>query len=243
MKSRRLLFISLLIFFILFGSLAAAFSADLLVPRMEMITRGYSSGGSFIFDTRGLFDISISGGYKIGGNLGLSLEGDDIASLDNPPSVLFKSASVIARDLFTLPINLSFFVGEYETFANGEIFTDEFGVPPISSKYSGYLYFPDGVQYNGIYTPSGTGFEIETSPSLSDIFKFSAYIYQDSLIDNGIVPGYDKGYYSADLRSVFNFSQIKLESFVGYTFPIAPIRLFSAAEFSSTMIPVLEENF
>ena len=202
----------------LFLSFSFVSAADLLVPTMEMITRGYVDASSFILDTRGTFELAIAGGYKIGGNIMVSIDSDDLASLSNPPTLAFKSAHVIARNLFTIPVNLSYFVGEYETFGNGDVFFKQFGSIPVASKYRGYLYFPEGTRYDGIYNPAGTGIELETSQTLFENLQLSGYIYQDSYLG--------KGYYSTDLRTILNLELIKLEGFIGYSFPLSQYGYF-----------------
>lgn len=214
MKFNKLWIFLLLAAFFLLIFVGPVFSADLLVPTMELVTRAYvDDGGSFVLDSMGLIDLSIAGGYKIGGNLVVGIESNDLASLSSPPKLIFKSGSAVARNLFTLPMNVTFFIGEYETFANGDLFPKQYGTVPVASKYRGYFYFPEGVRYDGIYTPVGTGLEIETSEEFSDAVQLAAYVYQDSNLG--------KGFWSADLRTILNFEQVKLDSFFGYSFPIS----------------------
>ncbi len=211
---KKRVYISIIAVFLLVFASGFAFSADLLVPTMELVARAHVDElGFFVLDSLGLIDLSIAGGYKIGGNVTVSVEGNDLASLSAPPNLFFKSGSVVARNLFTLPMNITFFVGEYGTFANGEIFQDKYGTVPVATKYRGYFYFPEGVRYDGIYTPVGTGVAVDTSDQFSDILYLSTLVYQDSNLG--------KGYWSADIRSVLNFEQIKLDTFFGYSFPIS----------------------
>ena len=213
MQKKGVVFFIFLLFLTMFLSISFLSAADLFVPTMEMITRGYVDASSFVLDTRGTFELAVAGGYKIGGNIMVSIESDDLASLNSPPALSFTSAHVIARNLFTLPINLSYFVGEYETFGNGDVFFKQFGTVPVASKYRGYIYFPEGIRYDGIYNPTGTGIEIETSEDLFPNLQLAGYIYQDSYLG--------KGYYSSDLRTILNLELFKLEGFVGYSFPVA----------------------
>jgi hypothetical protein len=199
---------------IILFSAAPVFSADLLVPIMELVTRAHvDDGGSFVLDSMGLIDLSVAGGYKIGGNVVVSVESNDLTSLSSPPYLQFRAGSAVARNLFTLPLNVTFFIGEYETFANGDLFPKKYGTVLVASKYRGYFYFPEGVRYDGIYTPVGTGVEIETSDNFSDTVQLSTLVYQDSNLG--------KGFWSADLRTVLNFEQVKLDTFFGYSFPIS----------------------
>lgn len=181
---------------------------------MELIARAYvDEGASFVLDSMGVVDLSIAGGYKVGGNVVVSVEGNDLSSLSNPPNLFFKSGSAVARNLFTLPMNITLFIGEYETFCNGDIFLKKYGTIPVASKYRGYYYFPEGVRYDGIYTPVGAGVSIETSDKFSEILQLSGLVYQDSNLG--------REYWSSDVRGVFNFEKIKIDAFFGYSFPIS----------------------
>lgn len=201
------------LFFVLSASLCSA--ADLLVPKMELISRGYLDKGSFLLTTNGNFDLSIAGGYKFGGRLVLNLQSDHLedTSLDN--SIQFKSASVTLRNLFNRPLSASYFVGSYATFCNGDIFPAIFGTGQIASRYRGYMYFPEGIIYDGIADVTGTGINFST---FSDNFITSAYLYQDSLLGDGK--------YSVDLHAALNFELLKLETFAGTSFPMSSIGLY-----------------
>jgi hypothetical protein len=164
-----------------------------------------------VVGTRGIVDLEIGGGYKFGGRLVLNLESDDLGSLPQNTDVQFKLATVTARELFTAPLDFSFFVGQLNSFGTSKPFQNYFGAKPFGTRFQGYLYFPEGVRYEGLHSPAGTGLSLATSSSLSEIFRTEAYIYQDSYLG--------KGNFSSDLRMLLNLEQFKLETFVGASFP------------------------
>lgn len=223
-RSSRVIFV-LLCLIIILGIGGAAGAADLIVPSMELITRGYVDTGRFVLGTRGKIDFEIAGGYKVGGRIALGIESDSLADISLPTFVQFKAASVTARNLFSNTINLTYFVGEHDVFADGNTFVKDYGTVPIATDYSGYMYFPTGVQYNGLYTPTGMGLEIATSPELWDRFSLSGYFYQDSYLTD--LYG-QAGYFSGDIRALVNLEQFKLEGFIGISFPGAWAGLYRA---------------
>ena len=201
------------IVFLLVGSIGGGlFGADLLVPEMEMITRGYIEEGRFLLGSRGTFDIQIGSSYPLGARLVFSLESDNLEDIYVDAPVLFKSASISAREIFSIPLNFTLFTGVYDPLCDGDIFPDRFGSKPVETVYKGYMYFPDGVRYDGIHQIAGTGIGIGTGKSLSDIFSLTAYVYQDGFLEPGD--------YSFDIRAALNGEAIKLESFVGMSFPV-----------------------
>lgn len=216
---RRLLLLAS--FWILFP-LSHIFSADLLVPTMELITRGYSENGVFLFGTVGNVDLDIAGGYKFGGSFSLSLDSDSLEDFTREKVLSFKAATVTARELLSLPLDITYFIGKTDIFCNGDIFAALYGSPDVSTRYRGYMYFPETIPYDGIHGIGGTGFKIATSPNRFERFLAAAYVYQDSYM--GIDEG--PGYFSTDFRGVLNLPKIKLDGFFGATFPYAPSGLY-----------------
>jgi hypothetical protein len=201
-------FVVLLLLLSVFG----AYGADLAVPELELITRGYMDSGSFLLATRGKVDFLVAGGFKFGGRVLLGFESNDLEDLTADRSLQVKGASVIMRNPFTLPIDLMYFTGENDIFGTGAIFPSRFGSKPIASRFSGYLYFPEPTQiiYDGIHTVSGTGLKLSTSNN-SAIGVTSLYIYQDSYLGTGT--------YSLDLHTALNTEVFKMEAFAGVTYP------------------------
>ena len=90
-----------------------------------------------------------------------------------------------------------------------------FGSYPIATRYRGYLYFPNN-EFDGIYTVNGTGIKVESTWKDGN-YLTSAYLYKD---------GYLPDVYSSDFRTMFNFSNLKLETFAGATFPAGTYGLY-----------------
>ncbi|MFW6312756.1 MAG: hypothetical protein ACOC2N_02610, partial [Spirochaetota bacterium] len=130
-----------------------------------------------------------------------------------------SSASAIVRDLFGIPLDVRYFVGQYERLLNGEIFPEEFGSEIVASDVRGLLYFPTGVVYDGIHAVDGTGLTF-TSTGLASWLYLEGSIYQDAYLG--------RGYYSADMRAAFNSPRFKAETFVGASFPQADYGLYRA---------------
>ncbi len=210
MKKRIILKGILLTLTFLFLSVSL-WGADLLVPEMELITRGYIEDGSLNLGTRGTFDFLIAGGYKFGGRIVLNIESDYLEDLTTDKSLQFKAASITVRDIFSLPVNLSYFTGSIATLCTGDIFPEQFGTERIATRYRGYVYFPEGIRYDGISAVSGTGLAI--SSTFAENFITTGYIYQDAYLGTGK--------YSADLHTILNLELIKLEAFIGSSFPMA----------------------
>jgi len=205
---------------------ALAFPADLLVPSMELISHGQTSGGVFALQTYGDMALQIQGGYKFGGNISFGLTS---TNLENTPvsmaslDLSFLSASISIRDVFSLPMTISYFVGQNDTFGSGEGF-DQFGAAPIMTSYRGFLYFPTGPLYDGIYQVQGTGAHIQYIPQPETV-SLDLYAYEDT---HATYPGgvstqsNTLGNYSGDFRLLLNFPSIKIEAFAGATYIAAP---------------------
>jgi hypothetical protein len=216
---RNRLFILLLVFFWLANG--TVFSANVTVPSLELYTRGVNSGGTFAFESEGDMDLLVEGGYKFGGLVVLNYTS---TSLETPPltsgsGLTFKTARITQRELFGLPLSFSYFIGEGYTFCSGDIFPQYFGVNPVATAYRGLMHFPEGIRYDGIYTLKGTGLQFDLTPQ-GETLLLSYYLYQDSNIDSDSDPtNFEPGYYSSDLLFALNFNKLKLETFVGATYP------------------------
>ncbi len=209
------------------------YSADLKVPNMELITRSNFDTGTPILTTRGKINLLVSGGYKLGGNLTIGFDSSDIGFSQTDPSTLttatglatylsnqtylqFQSAQIIIRNLFSSSTDLTYFIGKNDVLCSGDDFPNIFGSIPIATRYRGYLYFPNN-EFNGIHTINGTGLKLSSNFG-SDRNVTSAYIYQDGYLGSG--------YFSSDLRTMFNFDKIKIESFLGATFSASSSGLY-----------------
>jgi hypothetical protein len=207
-------------------------AADLTIPELELITRGTWEGSSVRLTTRGQSEFKVSGGYKFGGSLffgfksnDLSYSGDappdygdysdDVAYLGDLSSFLgnntylqFQGAHIVYRDL--LPsTDLTYFTGRNDRFASGELFPEYFGSAPLATRFQGFLYFPEN-EYRGIHTVNGTGVELSSSFG-TDWSLTSLYFYQDGHLG--------AGKYSGDLSFAMDLGDLKLETFLGGSFP------------------------
>jgi hypothetical protein len=209
-------------------------AADLEVPKMELITRADLDSGTPDLLTRGKVDLRIAGGYKLGGSLILGFDSADLgysntsltagsetidsltSFLSNQTYLQFQSAQITIRDLFSTPTDLTYFTGKIDVLCSGDDFPTLFGSIPIATRYRGYLYFPDN-EFDGIHTINGTGFKLSTTFG-SEKSITSVFIYEDGYLGNG--------HYSGDIRTLLNFEKIKLEAFVGATYPASDYGLY-----------------
>ena len=190
-----------------------AFSANLLVPTLELITRGYSAENKTVLGTRGSMEFLVEGGYKFGGRILLGFESDNLEDLTLERYLNFMGASVVMINPLGLPLEIAYFTGENDVFGTGDVFPVHYGTDPIASKFRGFLYFPavEQVRYNGIHTVSGTGMKI-TSDFGSEWARAALYAYQDQYIGTGT--------YSVDIHGSINLLRFKLESFFGLSYPV-----------------------
>ena len=206
---------------------APSFPANIVIPTMELITHGVSSGGLFTLQTYGNMVLDVEGGYKFGGSVSFGLLNElDLENVSLP--IKFLSASMTIRDVFSLPLNVIYFVGQNDIFGSGSGFSD-FGAAPLMTQYRGFLYFPNNPAdplspapiYDGIYQVQGTGAELAFTP-IAGTLGVNLYLYEDT---HPAFP--DLGSYSGDLRFLLNSSDVKLEGFVGGTAsPGAPLGIY-----------------
>ena len=211
---RRAAFVGLFLFLA-----GIAFPANVVVPKMDLITKGYMSSGAFVLQTFGDLALEVQGGYKFGGSLAFGIQDTNLESFAGASIPLsFQSASIIIRDLFSAPLSLTYFVGQNDTLCSGDGFA-LFGAQPIMTAYRGYMYFSNGPVYDGIYQINGTGMRVEFVPRIESL-SLDYYIYEDTRttfpgITTAIISS--PGTYSTDLRFLLNYAAIKVEGFVGST--------------------------
>lgn len=210
---------------------AGAFGANLTMPTFQLLTRGALEEGLFVLRTQANVGIRIGGGYKFGGELSLAIRSDDLEqpSLPGPvydqdvmqaallERVSLSSASVIIRDLFDLPLDVRYFVGEHSRFLTGDLFQDRFGTRAIATAHRGMLAFPAGVVYDGVHAVSGTGIALATT-GIAPWLHLDGAVYQDRHLG--------PGHYSTDIRAGFNMPSLKAETFIGASYPGAPYGLY-----------------
>ncbi len=212
---------------------AAARAANVIVSTFDVVTRGsmqdYSSlglGDVFAITTWGQMDLAFDGGVKFGGRVTFTYL-NSFLEQPSPGSLAFKGLSITANELFSLPLSFSWFVGVNDYLCEGDEFAAVFGSPEISTRYKGYLYFPQGPQYDGIHQIKGTGGRLDFTPA-KEALLFSLYAYEDTnfveVFPLPLPPPFNSmsvlfpGFYSGDLRALADLGSVKLESFVGATF-------------------------
>jgi hypothetical protein len=210
------------------------FSANVIVPSLELYSRAaLQDDRSIHLQTEAEMDLLIAGGYKFGGRVVFGFISDSleqnfingiIQGNFTGSGLGFKSASITIRDLFSLPLNFIFFIGESDVFAFGEDYGDIFGTTPIQTNYSGFLYFsdiPQGRRYEGVHRPAGTGIQLLIKPIINNKMSMSLLVYQDGYFYRGssTSPTFSPGHYSVDYRIMCNFNKVKFEYFLGGTWP------------------------
>jgi hypothetical protein len=209
---------------------APLFSANITVPSLEIYSWARTEGSEFVLDSYGSMELQLDGGYKFGGAMKFdftssSLETASFNTLTD--SLAFKSVSVTLRELFGIPLDFTYFIGQGDTFGTGELFTPYFGTPLLGSLYTSYLHFQTAQEqeynfYRGIHTVYGTGGKFEFAPPEKN-WLLSLYIYQDSspaFLDTAATPvDFSSRKGSLDIRTAFNFDKVRFEAFVGTTLP------------------------
>ena len=202
------------------------FSANITVPSLEIYSWARNDGSGFALDSYGDMELQLDGGYKFGGAMKFGFTSLSLETAAYNDALAFKAVSITLRELFNIPLNFTYFIGEGDTFGTGEIFTPYFGTPLLSSGYTSFLHFQtlQEQQYNfyeGIHTVYGTGGKFEFAPPEKNWLLW-LYIYQDS--SEAFLTGADPVIFSSrqgslDVRTAFNFEKVRLEAFVGATLP------------------------
>jgi hypothetical protein len=203
------------------------FSANITVPSLEIYSWARNDGSGFALDSYGDMEVQLDGGYKFGGAMKFGFSSSSLETAAFNDALTFKSVSVTLRELFGVPLNFTYFIGEGDTFGTGAIFTPYFGTPLLSSGYTSFLHFPSTQEqqynfYEGIYTVYGTGGKFEYAPPEKN-WLLSLYIYQDAspaFLDTAVTPVvFSSRQGSLDIRTAINFENVHLEAFVGATLP------------------------
>jgi len=223
-KTRRIL-----CFLLLLSGAAPLFPATVTVPYLELFTKA-STGGGFDLQSEGEIDLLVSGGYKFGGSMVLGFLSNNLEQdLTNRialgssegGTLTLKAASIAIQNLLGLPLAFNYFIGLNDAFASGDGFSDLFGTIPITTQYSGFMYFSDGIRYNGIHRVAGTGLRLLLAPE-KNRFASALYLYQDAYFAVEGPPGeytFESGHYSADWRLMLNLEKIHMDCFLGATYP------------------------
>ncbi|MDR1419398.1 MAG: hypothetical protein LBI86_03405 [Treponema sp.] len=140
---------------------------------------------------------------------------------DNDAALSFRFAGATARDLFSLPLELSYFIGHGDTFGSGEEFAARYGLFQIPTDFTGFYYFPDGIdgdinrRYEGIYQARGTG--LSFALTRWNMFVPMVYVYQNLAAFEDGTFSFAGSRYSGDLRLLFNRNGLSVEAFGGIT--------------------------
>jgi hypothetical protein len=222
---------------LLAAATASAFGAGLSVPDFRILTNGRVNNGALVLSSRVYTDLLIEGGAKFSASFKLGFQTDDLerylkalatpvaadgsatdqdlATLDARSGLMFRSAAISLNGAFGTPLETTVFVGRLDTFASGDDFPILFGTADFATRLRGYMYYPDGIgndqtrYYNGLHEAYGTGLRLSLP---GERLKPYLYLYQDAWVE-------DPGRYSVDARLLFNTENIKLEGFLGGTFP------------------------
>ncbi len=194
-------------------------AAGILVPRMELYTHGTLEGDSLELRTTGNIELELEGGYKLGGKIAFRMNSSDLED-DTVPHILeYKYGSVSINNIFDIPLDITYFVGEGDLLCEGQSFTNLFGTWNFATNYSGFLYFPGNYRYEGISRIDGTGFAI-SSDFGSESIKTFLYTYQDNTLGLGD--------YTSVARTILNTESLKLEAFLKGSYPVASAGLYGA---------------
>jgi hypothetical protein len=249
MEHRNRLFLTLAVLFI---PVFTIFGADIFVSNLDIAARGFMENGELVVSSRANMDISLNGGYKFNVFLGWTLDAADLGralafrnfALDPLPSSAsqvtvgdynalldrFNNQAVLslnlikatARDLFGIPLELSFFMGKGDVFGNGDMFFSRWGKAVTGTDFTGYYFFPEGIgknpsrHYNGVYAAEGTG--VSVAYTGLDFMMPAVYAYEEfsPQIDTLSQPSAAK--FSGDARFLFNFGKVSADIFGGVTF-------------------------
>ena len=230
----------------------SAAAAEFTLPRLEMASRGRMNDGEFVVSSSLSADIALSGGYKYAFLLGFSLEAQDLTralahrnfkvdfldtgasvdpeeynvladKLNNQAYLGFRVARATIRDIFGLPLEFSYFIGEGDNFCTGDDFSSRFGIYPVGTDFRGFFHFPEGIggvqtrQYNGIHGVRGTGFSFTLTKWDNIVPMF--YLYNNILYNSNVFQ--ENSFYSGDLRLLYHHGWLSIEGFTGVSFDSA----------------------
>jgi len=205
---------------------------------LELLTHGYLDSG-FKLKSFGQMDLAVDGGYKFGGRIGFALRDTSFedAAIE---SIAFDSVTVGIRELFHLPLDVSFFIGAADVLCGGDAFSVVFGTEPIGTDYRGLMYFPDmlplSVYKGGIHAIRGTGVKVDFTPK-RETMLFSLYGYEDTATAFGGA----LGYFSGDFRFLGSFGPFAVEGFAGATHaPSSPLGYYRGGALVRTSYKNLE---
>lgn len=221
---------------------AMAHGADVSVPYLGLLTNGrLNAAGAFELTTRVSIDMLFEGGSKFDAWFKLGFRSaaaedylqavESISTLSDPAAAIsnleaasglsLRTVAIQIKGLLGTPLQLATFVGHLDTIGSGEDFTRYFGTSDFVTKFRGYMYYPEGIggdpsrRYDGLHEIYGTGMRLSMP---GDTVMPFLYVYQDSWLG--------AGHWSADARALLNTDRVKLEAFVGGTFPVSTLGVY-----------------
>ncbi len=215
---------------VLFVAVTASLpAADVEIRPFELVTRVHQlDNGTVGLQTFGDLGLTLRSGFLARPSVTLGIQSDTFDDPTIPIVPLIRSASVEMRELGGTELSVSYFVGEFDRLGTGDEFPRRFGTEPVATRFRGFMYFPDGPRYDGMYGVSGTGMSISTNDQW-DRFELSAYTYQDNRFDPGV--------FSSDIQAIANFDAVQLEAFVGATYPLAAAGRYRAGVLANLRSP------
>ncbi len=235
---------------LLAGAATLAHGADLSVPYLGLLTNGrLNAAGAFELSTRVSIDMLFEGGTKFDAWFKLGFRSaavedylqaiESISSIADPAAAVsnleaasglsLRTVAIQIKELFGSPLQLATFVGHLDTLGSGTDFTRYFGVSDFATKFRGYMYYPDGIgkdgptfhgidtsrRYDGLHEIYGTGMRLSMPGEKMMPFL---YVYQDSWLG--------AGHWSVDARVLLASERVKLEAFVGGSFPVSTLGVY-----------------
>ncbi|MDR0878400.1 MAG: hypothetical protein LBN21_10125 [Treponema sp.] len=140
---------------------------------------------------------------------------------NNQAALSFRIARAMVRELFKLPLEFAFFAGIGDSFCSGSEFSARYGNPDITTDFTGFYYFPEGIGgnpyrgYDGLHYVQGTGVSFAFTKWTA--FVPMLYLYQDFPFFDQAGNLSKKPHFSGDLRFLINTEFFKLEAFGGFT--------------------------
>ncbi len=234
-KISKILFI-LTFTFLFLTEKEAVNAVEIQLKSLELASIGTVRDNTFVLESSAQARIAFLGGHKFGGNIEFGLRELNMENLLVQNSYLPLSLTKLSFTAFRpggAPLDITWFFGLGDAFCNGDSFSTWFEDAPIGTDYRGIQYFPQGIndntsyQYDGIHQIQGTGLELAIRPSKNIITAI--YLYQDSdfaRAENDLTGGdelnLDLGFWSGDIRFLFNSQHLKIEAFAGLSLPSYP---------------------
>lgn len=204
-------------------------AADVEIRPFEFVTRMQPvETGMWGLQTFGDLGLTLRSGFLARPSVTLGIRSDAFDDPTVPLVPLIRSASVEMRELGGTELSVSYFVGEFDRLGTGDAFPRRFGTDPVSTRFRGFMYFPDGPRLDGMYGVSGTGVAFSTNDQWNRV-ELSAYTYQDNRFPPGI--------FSSDLRLLLNFDTAQFEAFAGATYPLAAFGRYRAGVLANLRSP------